>query len=233
MLQFIRYHVRCTFVTPLYGTVPLNPDIYTKYIVPDWQEQHNPTEEEVAEEVNNIPEPDEEEGEDKVSYVGFLVEDDQPYMGTHMVRGHCKESCKILRYVESAESWQKGPMRAYKVRINNGLFAVGVDPVHPRKIFLQLPEGGVISHHRRGLRISTAQGERNILVDTATAPVGTKIEFYIQYYPGTGFSEGLLREWWEHGYWVGFGSWRGSGERGRFTYEMTEIGLVDSRIMPG
>ena len=227
--MFERYHVRFTFLTRLYGTVPKDEETYQKYIVDPWIEKEEPSEEEIQEELSSIPEAVEDEDElVPPSYVGFLIndEDGRSYLGTHMIKGHCKETCYVLRRVPGSESG-KATIRSYKKLINLALFGVGVEPEHPRKIFLHLPEGGEVTHHERGFKVSGKGGDRNILVDTDVYPVGTTIEFYIQYYPNTGFSEPLLREWFDYGEWVGMGSWRGSGEKGRFSYEMSKVEELD------
>ena len=88
--------------------------------------------------------------------------------------------------------------------------------VHPRKIFLQLPEGAELFSVQRPLRAETLRGERVALANSEAAPAGTVIEFEVESL--TKEVHAFAAEALDYGSLSGIGQWRNSGA-GRFTWE--------------
>lgn len=198
-MKMQRHTIGLEFITPLLGTCPKSGTLYEEWVAslaPD-------------PDIGELEVADVQEAEE-AGWTGFLQNGDGPYLSSHVIRGFCKGACYMLRRVKGSESKK---LTAYKKMVDNGLF------VEPRVIHLALPEGEEMGVLERGMRVQTPRGERNCLARSDTAPVGTKVEFEFVYYDGT-FSLPLLEEWLAHGQYHGIGAWRGSGGKGRFTFEV-------------
>ena len=89
----------------------------------------------------------------------------------------------------------------------------------PRKILINLPEGGEIFTISRPLRASTPQGDRTALAMSEAVPEGSWIEFSV-----VCLDEDVIpciKECLDYGTLRGLGQWRNSG-KGTFEYTMEE-----------
>ena len=94
--------------------------------------------------------------------------------------------------------------------------------VHPRRIYLNLPEGAEVDYLERPLRAETAQGPRVALARSEMLPAGTWFECYLRVYKSD-LTEELLRDLLSFGRDQGLGQWRSSGIYGTFRYTLTAL----------
>lgn len=191
----MNYHVEITFTEPLLGTLALDPEVFTNFIV------NGSTGED---EMETLP----VEEQIERGTTGFHRLDGKPLVYDYMLKGFFKDACGMLRRAKGTES---AGLTAYKKIIDGLLF------VSPRRVPIDL--AGDVGILERPLRAQTAQGERIALARSETAPVGSVIRFDVQTI-GKDVSEELLREWLDYGALRGLGQWRNGGY-GRFTYTLT------------
>ena len=190
--------VRVTFTESLLGTASADPEIHREFIA-----SKSPNAETIEQEVEAV-------GVDGVvakSMTVFPREDGKPFIYDYQIKGFFKDACGMLSRVPDSNSKK---LKAYK-KVIDGLIFVG-----PRKILLELPDGGKIESCQRPLRAQTAQGERIALANSESAPAGTTLEFEITALDKS--LDSVIKEWLEYGKLRGLGQWRNSG-RGRFTFE--------------
>lgn len=194
------YRVTVTFIEPLLGTVPGDPEIYET-----WATQPDVEDEEVEEELLTLP--------DKLEKgtTGFHRLDETPALYDYVVKGFFKDACGMLRRVPKTAS---SKIRAYRKIIDGLVF------VKPRLIPIQT-NGGEITFLERPLRAQTAQGERVALARSECCPSGSSITFKLLILGEV--TEDLLREWLEYGALRGLGQWRNGGY-GAFEYELEKLG---------
>lgn len=187
-----------TFTESLLGTASADPEIHREFIA-----SKSPNAETIEQEVEAV-------GVDGVvakSMTVFPREDGKPFVYDYQIKGFFKDACGMLSRVPDSNSKK---LKAYK-KVIDGLIFVG-----PRKILLELPDGGKIESCQRPLRAQTAQGERIALANSESAPAGTTLEFEITALDKS--LDSVIKEWLEYGKLRGLGQWRNSG-RGRFTFE--------------
>lgn len=92
---------------------------------------------------------------------------------------------------------------SYKKKIDGTIF------VSPRKIPLELPEGGSIEEISRPLRASTPLGERVAIACSDACPAGTAARFMVQLLNPR--DAALVREWLDYGRLRGMLQWRNGG----------------------
>lgn len=190
--------VKLTLFEEMLGTASSNPDIHREFIAslaPDAKS----TEEEVAaigaEAVS-----------DKAKTI-FPKHEGKPIMWDYQIKGFFKDACSALSRVPNTKS---NKTKAFRKIIDGLIFP------QPRRIAIQLPEGGVIKDCQRPLRAQTPQGERVALANSETVPEGSVIEFDVKLLDEG--HEALVREWLDYGQLRGLGQWRNSG-KGRFNWE--------------
>ena len=198
------YKVELTFIEPMLGAIPLDPDVY---------EEHGPgANDEVGDDELSTVVAD-ENGNKGVT--GFhKLDDGTPIEYDYVIKGFFKDSCRMLRRVKSSES---SKIKAF-LKVIDGLVFVS-----PRRIAVQLPadcDGNNLEILSRPLRASTAQGERIALAHSEMVPIGSKMEFDVEVMDGV--TEKALREWLDYGKRRGLRQWRNAGY-GVFTYEMTQL----------
>ena len=210
-----RYHVKLTFIEPLLGSVPLDRDIYRR-----WLASRAPTPEQGESEIETVPDVESLEQGTK----GFhRFPDGTPMIRGHVIKGFCKSACGILR--RDKETLSSG-IRAYKKIIDGAVWT------RPKMIPIVLGDGGYslwpvsdgpkelgLKLLQRPLRCATAQGERVALACSEIIPVGSVIEFDLLIVGGI-VDEEALHEWFSYGELRGLGEWRSSG-MGEFSYQMT------------
>lgn len=118
-----------------------------------------------------------------------------------------KDACGGLRRAPGTLSSQ---MKAYKSVIDSTIF------VFPRKIALQMPEGGKVDVLERPLRAETMQGPRVALAKSETVPEGTKLVIKVKFLVDA--TKKTFEEWLDYGALRGIGQWR-NGSFGRFCWK--------------
>lgn len=193
--------VRITFIEPILGTQPADPELHTRFIA-----SKAPDHETMAEEVAAMGAA---EVEERSKTIFPKMEDGTPFLWDYQIKGFFKDSCGMLRRVSSSKSKK---LTAYKKEIDGLIF------VEPRRIPLWMPSDLDLTATdcQRPLRAQTPQGERVALAHSEEAPAGTYIEMTI-----TCLKDELMPlvvEWLNYGKLRGIGQWRNSG-RGRFEWE--------------
>ena len=193
--------VRITFIEPILGTQPADPELHTRFIA-----SKAPDHETMAEEVAAMGAA---EVEERSKTIFPKMEDGTPFLWDYQIKGFFKDSCGMLRRVSSSKSKK---LTAYKKEIDGLIF------VEPRRIPLWMPSDLDLTATdcQRPLRAQTPQGERVALAHSEEAPAGTYIEMTI-----TCLKDELMPlvvEWLDYGKLRGIGQWRNSG-RGRLIWE--------------
>ena len=193
--------VRITFIEPILGTQPADPELHTRFIA-----SKAPDHETMAEEVAAMGAA---EVEERSKTIFPKMEDGTPFLWDYQIKGFFKDSCGMLRRVSSSKSKK---LTAYKKEIDGLIF------VEPRRIPLWMPSDLDLTATdcQRPLRAQTPQGERVALAHSEEAPAGTYIEMTI-----TCLKDELMPlvvEWLNYGKLRGIGQWRNSG-RGRLIWE--------------
>lgn len=189
--------IEITFIEEVLGTASANPDIHGEFIASKAPDAPSREEEIAAIGADEV---------ERKAMTVFPREDGKPFVWDYQFKGYFKDSCGMLRRADDAISKN---LKAYKKEIDGLIF------ISPRKVMLEMPEGGEVGECQRPLRASTAQGERIALAHSETVPEGTKCTFEIEM-----LSEKLwpyVVEWLDYGRLHGFGQWRNSG-KGRFTW---------------
>lgn len=200
-------HVTVTFLEPVLGTAPKNPEIYRDYIG-----SKAPDADGIEEEVAAL-------GVDGAVEKGMTVFPrngaGEPILWDYQIKGFFKDACSMLaRAAGKGEDGKKLPvnesskMKAYKKIIDGLIF------VQPRQIPFQFE--GEVGTLQRPLRAQTMQGERVTLAMSETIPAGATVAFDVVLLNDD--HEKAVREWLDYGVLRGIGQWRNSG-MGRFTYE--------------
>lgn len=230
------YRVKLTLLQEMLGTVPIgeltDQAIYEDYILaaaPNPEAARDeletlPTWDVVgAEETGLAPEAAAEIAENGAErgWTGFHMRETdtgiyRPIIYDYMLKGHLKDACGYLRRVKGKAGTLSAQVRAYKKKINGGVF------IEPRRISLQLPEGALLGANIRPLRASTPQGDRVALARSLTVPAGTTLEARVIVLGAKVISQALLEEWLAYGRYQGLGQWRNAGY-GRFAYEIEAL----------
>lgn len=194
-------NIRITFIEPILGTWPADPEVAAKYIASKSPDAGTITDEIAATSVEEVTEK---------SMTIFPRSEDGPILYDYQIKGFFKDACGMLARVKGTES---SKIKAYKKIIDGLIFP------EPRMIPLVLT--GEIGNCQRPLRAQTAQGERVSLANSEEIPAGTTATFAVKLLdPG---HEKLVLEWLDYGKLRGLGQWRNSG-KGRFTYELLPEG---------
>lgn len=193
----MKLKIKITLTEEMLGTKPANKDVFSDFIAskcPDGDAR--------KEELDTA-----EHREEAGTTVFHRDADGCPMIWDYQILGFCKDACKALRQVPDTAS---SKLTAFKTKIDGLLF------VTPRKIRLNLPEGGEIGICERPLRAETAQGPRVSLARSETVPAGTWFEVEFALLNSAMLSK-PLHEWLEYGALRGLGQWRNSG-KGRFEF---------------
>jgi len=189
-----------TFLDPLLGTVPQNPDLFSDYVwdgVSDDEQEAVPPEHPLEAAQEQI----------KMQTTGFYRRDGNIVLRDYQIKGFLKDAADALARVPGTVSSKLLARR----KVMTGL----VFP-EPRWIPLMLPEGGEISHLERPGRGNTPRGETQYLARSETAPEGTTLSLSIR------LLDPELEEWLvellDYGQHRGLCQWRSAGY-GRFRWE--------------
>ncbi len=191
--------VKLTFLEPILGTWPGDPDVARNYIA------------------SNAP--DASTIEDEVAALGIeaVVEkgktvfpryEGNPCLYDYQIKGFFKDACGMLSRVKTTES---SKIKAYKKIIDGLIF------VSPR--YIPIETNGEIGECQRPLRAQTAQGERVSLAISEEINAGSTVEFEIDCLDPS--HQKVVFEWLDYGNLRGLGQWRNSG-KGRFVWEVLD-----------
>lgn len=194
--------VNLTLTEEMLGTGNANPDIHEEFIA-----SKAPDAPSIREEVEAIGA---EAVEEKQKTVFPKDENGKPFLWDYQVKGYFKGTCGFLRGITGTES---SKIKNYKKKLDGLLF------IEPRRVYLELPEGGEIGSCQRPLRAQTMQGERVALANSETVPAGTKMKFTVRILDAS--LEKFVTEALDYGEYSGIGQWRNSG-KGRFFWEKAE-----------
>lgn len=186
--------VRLTFLEPLLGTWPANPNVAREYIA-----SKSPDAGSIEDEVAALGA---EAAADKAMTIFPRDAEGRPILYDYQVKGFFKDACGMLGRIG-------GKLTAYKKIIDGLIF------VSPRQIALTL--SGQMNECQRPLRAQTAQGERVSLANSEQIPAGSTCEFEVLCMDDA--HAAAVMEWLDYGQLRGLGQWRNSG-KGRFRYTL-------------
>lgn len=191
-----RFKVKLRLIEPLLGTVPKDPDVYSRYIA-----SKAPQEDLTDEEVDTVEL--EEQG-----WTGFHKDAKGIFIYNYMIKGFLKSACEVCM---GAGIIDKIP--AYKKWIDLTVF------IDPRRIRMgkTSPDGWL----ERPLRTMTPKGPRVTVCRSDYVDEGTEMEFTVRILSNkVGLNKATIAQLLEYGQYVGLGQWRGSGGYGRFEAEV-------------
>ena len=194
--------VRLTFTNEILGTSTADPEVYRDYIA-----SNAPDDTDTSDEVDALPELDEEEN-NKTPVTVFPRQNGIPCFWDYQFKGFFKDTCGALRKVPSTRS---SKIKAYKKEIDGLIF------IKERAIPIRYD--GEVGMCVRPLRASTAKGERIALAASESIPAGATVEFTIRVMLDPLVD--AVKEWLDYGQFRGMGQWRNSG-KGSFTWELLE-----------
>lgn len=190
----MKHNIVISFEEPLLGTVPMDREVYSNYILDKKSERNDEDELETLRE---------EKGK-----TGFHRDGDAPILYDYVLKGFFKDACGMMHRVAKSES---SKLRAYKKIIDGLVF------VTPRRIPIKL--SGPLDVLQRPLRADTAKGERVALAYSEMVPAGSTLAYTLSVLDADVVHVALLREWLDYGSLRGLGQWRNAGY-GRFSYQM-------------
>ena len=205
-----KIHVTITFIEPILGTAPADPEVYVRFIG-----SKAPDASTIDDEVAAL-------GAAEVAERGMTVfprdKGGNPILLDYQIKGFFKDACGMLSRVggkgedgKKKKVNESSKLTAYKKIIDGLIF------VQPREIPFIFD--GDIATCQRPLRAQTMQGERVSLAMSEEIPAGAKIEFDVLCLSDE--NAAAVYEWLDYGILRGIGQWRNSG-KGRFTYEASE-----------
>lgn len=131
----IKANYQITLTEKMLGTVPKNPEVFSRYIQ---------TERTGEDEIANVP-----EGQES-GYTGFYTDENGIYLYDYHIKGFLKEAGNVLK--------DQAKITALKSKLDNYLF------IFPRKIYLKSKPDGVLERPLRamtmqGPRVSLAKSD--------------------------------------------------------------------------
>jgi hypothetical protein len=206
-MKYVTYQVTFELIEPMLGTVPKDPDVYTRYIAQKKDRNGNlliPDEKMIAEEVSTVPDPADEL--EKSGWTGFHQDQNGLFLYNYVVLGFLKEAGNVLK--------EQLKIKNLKSKIDQFVF------VEPRRIYLgkDKPDGYI----ERPLRAMTMQGPRVTVVRSDYVDAGTRFTAQILVLDNKEINGEVLREILSYGRFRGLGQFR-NGSYGRFVFEMAEL----------
>lgn len=192
--------VKLTFVEPILGSTPGDPEVARTYIASKAENAAKIEDEIASIGVDGV--------EEKTMTVFPRLEDGTPFLWDYQVRGFFKSACNAYNMMDA-----KNKLTSYKKKIDLLVF------VDDRKIPYVLPEGAKIGNLQRPLRAQTMQGERVALANSEMIPEGTTVTFGISVLDDALVKN--VKNWLDYGRFNGLGQWR-NGSYGRFTWKLIE-----------
>lgn len=193
----MNYKIRLTFTEPLLGTVPMDKEVYSNYILDKKADLNGE-----GDELETI--------RDDKGKTGFHMDGNTPIIYDYVIKGFMKDACGMMRRVDKSAS---SKVTAFKKIIDGLVF------VTPRRI--PIVTEGPIGVLERPLRAQTAQGERVALAYSEMIPTGSALEFELIVLDDGTVNEALIKEWLNYGALRGLGQWR-NGSYGRFKADIAK-----------
>ena len=212
--------ITLTFTTPVLGTAPSNPNIYTDYIADEAIKAGAVNGNRLQQELDALP-ADEYRG----ATVFRRDEQGRPSFIDYMIKGFFKDTCTAQRRFDVALSKD---IAAHKAKINDVLF------ITPQFIPILNQDGSTpaVTMFERPLRADTPQGARVALASSEMIAAGTQLTFTLENYGVNTLSKDLIKEWLQYGRMRGLGQFRNGGY-GRFRYVITATsGHWDAPALP-
>jgi hypothetical protein len=211
--------VEATFIHPVLGTAPGNPDLYAEFI----GQKSDVDAKRIKDELASLPA---EELEAKGKTVFHRDDDGNPCLLDYQVKGMIKQA--VVAFCEFGDvklGTGKNKISKWTAKRIVDLFVF----VYPREIPLIMPDEAELDECVRPLRGVTQKGERVSLACSERAPTGSKIRFGVEWLRPE--LETVVRDALNYGEKIGIGQWRGSG-MGRFTWADISDGEVRPRDEP-
>ena len=197
-------HVHIEFTQPILGTGSSDPKIHERFIASKAPDAPSKAEEVAAIGVDEMVE--------RGTTVFPKTADGKPFLWNYMLKGFFKDACGSMRRATGSKSKE---LRAYKQEIDRCIFC------NPRRVLLDMPEGGEIGFMERPLRAETAQGPRVALASSEMLPEGTTCDFDVVLLNHD--LQKYLIEWLAYGQLRGIGQWR-NADWGQFHCSVTDDG---------
>ncbi len=200
--------ITLTFATPVLGTAPSNPNIYTDYIADEAIKAGVVNGNRLQEELDALP-----ADSDRGATVFRRDDQGRPSFIDYMLKGFFKDTATAQRRFDVSLS--KG-VAAHKAKINDVLF------IEPQFIPILNQDGSVptITMFERPLRADTPQGPRVALACSEMIQAGAQLQFTLENFAVKLISKDLIKEWLNYGRMRGLGQFR-NGSYGRFRYVIT------------
>ena len=205
--------VEITFIEPILGTMPGDPELVEGQILRVTREKHPELPQELEEEtLESMHEVEEEVDKQSTWFARDKKANGEIMIWDYMFRGFFKAACGALRRVPGTHS---NKLKAYKKVVDTLVF------VSPRRIHLEVPkestpESGRFPMLERPLRASGPKGDRVCLARSEMLPEGTSCTIEIEVLDPSLLD--VIEEWLDYGKYSGIGRWR-NASYGRFTYE--------------
>ena len=206
------YEVELEFITSLLATKP-NKKVYMKWLagkqVEQMEKEGKPIDE-IRDAVRQIEEGlghHSGEGDVAETFTTFCKDDKGIYLEAYMLKAFFKNAAWTMK------KW--GETTNLRSLVVKYLF------VTTPKVYVEMPEGGVIEKCERPIRCQTAQGERISIGISDEVPAGTKLNFKFRVLKGQ-LGYDLIRALLDYGHYVGIGQWR-TGDHGQFKYKIRKV----------
>lgn len=206
----MKYKLKITFVSPLLGSSPESPTVYSDYIAAKADGLNG----DAAEEVGTLRvrrQRDDDESQKRTVF--HRDERGRPCLYNYVLKGFFKAACSASKNRDDIKP-VSSVLRNHKTHINNLVV------VQPRLLPIRLSKPTALLE--RPLRAETAQGPRVALAASEMVEAGASIECEVIVLSDKMISEEMLREWLSFGEYQGLGQWR-SGDWGQFTYELERV----------
>jgi hypothetical protein len=209
--------VEATFLHPVLGSAPGNPDLYAEFI----GQKSDVDSERIKDELASLPA---EELEAKGKTVFHRDDDGNPCLLDYQIKGMLKQAVVAFCEFGDIKLGGKNKISKWTAKRIVDLFVF----VYPREIPLMIPEGSDLDECVRPLRGEIRSGgrimERVALACSERAPKETKIRFSVEWLRPE--LKKVVENALDYGKKIGIGQWRNGGN-GRF--EWIEIGDGEAR----
>ena len=210
MIETTKRVYRLHGTTPILGSCPANPEIYSSYVANQIEEQK------AEQEARFLPE---QEIEEKGMTVFMRYSDGSICLHCHVIKGFLKEALRTLK--------DQLKLKATDGKVDNFVF-IGPEYI---KFHDSANDGETYkepdAYNERPLRANTMQGPRTSLAKSEQLDEGWELDVEITLLPGIKTAKSEAIDWdaietaLEYGQFKGLGQWRNAGW-GSFTWERVE-----------